>query len=215
MMVQEFGKSKTFSLRKTFIMFCSSAIKVLSYQTFKQHFFDLYLSLAADKVTDVRITFLNSVCNIRPYLELDPTALNLFNIALSGFLMDLSQTVFELTSQVDLKLLKLKRQPCFGASKQEEANRMNAEGKLKERDQFEEEAKVKAGDSNKNKLEFLTTALQLQTMLGKKPGGAFGGSIIGAPSMKKLPGINKSKTKTSTKELNPLKGVPNSAAQQA
>jgi hypothetical protein len=53
MMVQEFGKSKTFSLRKTFIMFCSSAIKVLSYQTFKQHFFDLYLSLAADKVTDV------------------------------------------------------------------------------------------------------------------------------------------------------------------
>jgi hypothetical protein len=117
MMVQEFGKSKTFSLRKTFIMFCSSAIKVLSYQTFKQHFFDLYLSLAADKVTDVRITFLNSVCSIRPYLELDPTALNLFNIALSGFLMDLSQTVFELTSQVDLKLLKLKRQPLFGASK--------------------------------------------------------------------------------------------------
>lgn len=95
---------------------------------------------------------------------------------------------------------------------------MNAEAKLKERDQFEEEAKVKAGDSNKNKLEFLTTALQLQTMLGKKPGGAFGGSIIGAPSMKKLPGAtNKpsNKNKTNTKELNPLKGVPNSAAQQA
>ena len=90
MMINDYGKSKTFSLRKTFIMFCSSAIKVLSYQTFKQHFFELYLSLSSDKVPDVRITFLNSVCNIRPYLELDPPALNLFNVALSNFLMDTS-----------------------------------------------------------------------------------------------------------------------------
>lgn len=108
---------------------------------------------------DVRITFLNTVCNVRPYLELDPPSLNLFNVALSNFLMDTSQTVYELTSQVDLKLLKLKRQPFFGATKQEETNRINAEAKLKERDTNEEEAKVKAGDTNKNKLEFLTTAL--------------------------------------------------------
>jgi hypothetical protein len=87
-MINEYGKSKTFSLRKTFIIFCSAAIKIMSYQIFKKHFFDLYLSLATDRITDVRITFLNSVVSVRPYLELDPHALNLFNIALSGFLMD-------------------------------------------------------------------------------------------------------------------------------
>ena len=64
---------------------------------------------------------------------------------------------------------------------------------------------MKAGDSTKNKLEFLTTALQLQTMLGRRPGGTLGiGGTIGAPS-KKLPGLSKT-AKKANKELNPLKG---------
>jgi hypothetical protein len=109
-----------------------------------------------------------------------------------------------LTGQIDLKLLKLKRQPFFGATKQEETNRINAETKLKERDQNEEDAKVKVGDSTKNKLEFLTTALQLQTMLGRKPGGAFGGAVVAAP-MKKLPGLSKTGKKMS-KDLSQVKG---------
>jgi hypothetical protein len=67
--------------------------------------------------------------------------------------------------------------------------------KLKERDHNEEEAKAKAGDTAKNKLEFLTTALQLQTMIGRRPGGAFGvGGAVGAP-LKKLPGISKTSKK--------------------
>lgn len=167
-MINEYGKSKTFSMRKTFLMFCMSAIKVMSYQAFKKHFFDLYIGLASDPVPNVRIMFLNSVCAIRPYLELDPPALNIFNNVLSNFLMDQSQTVFELTSQVDLRLLKLKRQPFFAATKQEEQNRLSSEARLKERDLNEEEAKVKAGDANKNKIEFLTTAFQLSNMFGKK-----------------------------------------------
>ena len=78
---------------------------------------------------------------------------------------------------------------------------MNAEAKLKERDVNEEEAKVKAGDSNKNKLEFLTTALQLQTMLGRKPAGTFGGTTVTAP-MKKLPGISSKNKKKPNLEVN-------------
>ena len=78
---------------------------------------------------------------------------------------------------------------------------MNAEAKLKERDVNEEEAKVKAGDSNKNKLEFLTTALQLQTMLGRKPAVTFGGTTVTAP-MKKLPGISSKNKKKPNLEVN-------------
>lgn len=75
-------------MRKCFIIFCTSAIKVLSYKSFKQHFMPVYLEMAKDKIQDVRIAFLNSVTAIRPYLELDQGSLNEFNICLSTFLMD-------------------------------------------------------------------------------------------------------------------------------
>jgi hypothetical protein len=65
--------------------------------------------MADDKIADVRIAFLNSVVELRPYLELDSSALNEFNLVLSTFLMDQSPTIFELTNQVDMKLLRLKR----------------------------------------------------------------------------------------------------------
>ena len=44
--------------------------------------------MAEDKIADVRISFLNSVVDVRPYLELDPHSLNEFNLVLSSFLMD-------------------------------------------------------------------------------------------------------------------------------
>jgi len=79
-------------------MFCVSAVQVISFETFKQNFFSLYLSMAEDRIADVRISFLNSVVEIRSYLELDPTSLNEFNLVLSTFLMDQSPTIFELTN---------------------------------------------------------------------------------------------------------------------
>ena len=53
-----FACAKTFSMRKCFIMITTSAVKVLSYPTFKQHFFEPYLKMASDKVLDVKISFL-------------------------------------------------------------------------------------------------------------------------------------------------------------
>jgi hypothetical protein len=70
----------------------------MSFETFKKHFFTLYLNMAEDKIADVRIAFLNSVVEVRPYLELDPSALNEFNPILSSFLLDQSPTIFELTN---------------------------------------------------------------------------------------------------------------------
>lgn len=114
---EEFALSKTFTLRKCFIKFCVAAVNVMSFEQFRTHFFDLYLKLAEDKIQDVRIAFLNSVCTIRPFLELDTAALNDFNVCLNNFMMEQSTTIFELTNQVDMKLLKMKRQANFGASK--------------------------------------------------------------------------------------------------
>lgn len=80
--------------------------------------------MAEDRIADVRISFLNSAVEVRPYLELDPTALNEFNLVLSTFLMDQSPTIFELTNQVDMKLLRLKRSINMVAAKAEEASRV-------------------------------------------------------------------------------------------
>lgn len=77
--------------------------------------------MSTDKVTDVKITFLNSVCEMRPYLELDQHSLNEFNNCLGNFLLgDQSSVIFDLTSQIDMKLIRLKRQPHFGASQKSE-----------------------------------------------------------------------------------------------
>ena len=98
MILSDFASSKSFSSRKVYVMFCASAIKVMSYSTFKQHFFESYIRMASDQVTDVKIAFLNTVCDVRPFFENDPSALNEFNVCLSNFLMDPSSTIFELTS---------------------------------------------------------------------------------------------------------------------
>lgn len=54
--------------------------------------------MSSDKVPDVKITFLNSVCEMRPYLELDQQSLNEFNNCLGNFLLDQPSVIFELTS---------------------------------------------------------------------------------------------------------------------
>lgn len=175
--VNDFGKSKTFAMRKCFIMFCVSAVQVLSFETFKQHFYALYLSMAEDKIADVRISFLNSVVEVRPYLELDPASLNEFNLVLSAFLMDQSPTIFELTNQVDMKLLRLKRSINLAGKKAEEAERVAHEQKLKDRDIFETEQRLQNGGDKKSKIE-LVTIYHFSNMLKKNRGNPilFGGS---------------------------------------
>lgn len=46
LIVNEYAKSNTFTLRKCFILFCVSAVHLMSFQLFKKHFFALYLSMA-------------------------------------------------------------------------------------------------------------------------------------------------------------------------
>jgi hypothetical protein len=78
--------------------------------------------------------------------------------------MDQSSTIFELSNQIDMRLLKLKRQQGgFGVSKTEEQTKLSHEQRMKERDATEIEARTKlggcggaAGDNTRNKIEFMT-----------------------------------------------------------
>ena len=96
-MQTEFALSPSFTHRKSFIIVCTEVVSKISFGIFMEHFFDSYLLMAQDKVTDVKIQFLNSVCSVRPYLELLPNCLNQFNVALSGMLNDQSQFIYEMT----------------------------------------------------------------------------------------------------------------------
>jgi len=141
-------------MRKCFILFCMSAIRVLSFKTFKQHFMQLYLDMGKDKIQEVRIAFLNSVTSIRPFLELDQSSLNDFNLCLSSFLMDQTPVIFEITSSLDMKLLKLKRSINQGLLIEDEAVKQEHEQRLQERDTFEIEVRMTSDDSkNKNSIE--------------------------------------------------------------
>lgn len=41
----------------------------MSFKTFKEHFLELYMVMATDKITEVRVQFLYSALRVRPYLE--------------------------------------------------------------------------------------------------------------------------------------------------
>jgi hypothetical protein len=69
MIINDFAKSSSFVLRKTFIAFCISAVKVFSFKTFRTFFLECYLNMFHDKVSEVRMKFLQSAPSIRPYFE--------------------------------------------------------------------------------------------------------------------------------------------------
>jgi hypothetical protein len=52
---------------------------VLSFRKFREYFLEIYMSMATDEVSAVKVHFLNSVIIIRPYIEQDLDLMIKFN----------------------------------------------------------------------------------------------------------------------------------------
>ncbi len=101
-MVREFAQSPSFILRKSFIVFCTKAISVFSFKTFKEYFLEAYIQMHSDKTLEVKLKFLKSVPVIRPYLESDVDLLLQFNEKLDLLTMhDPAKCVIELSQKID------------------------------------------------------------------------------------------------------------------
>ena len=57
--------------RRSYILFCKHAVKLMSRDFFKANFMREYLKLAADRVPSVRMEFVNSLLVIKPYFDED------------------------------------------------------------------------------------------------------------------------------------------------
>lgn len=58
LVITEYAKSSSFVLRKAYIGFCISAVKIFSFKTFKQYFLEDYMAMVNDPVAEVRMKFL-------------------------------------------------------------------------------------------------------------------------------------------------------------
>lgn len=56
--MQEYARSNSFVLRKTYISVCIAAVKIFSFKTFKSYFLDDYMLMVNDPVAEVRMKFL-------------------------------------------------------------------------------------------------------------------------------------------------------------
>lgn len=96
-------------LRKAYISFCTQAIKVLSFRKFREYFLDLYISMATDEVSAVKVHFLNSAMIIRPYIEQDLDLMIKFNNHLTTLRLSEKRDVSATAERVDHYLLKNKQ----------------------------------------------------------------------------------------------------------
>lgn len=69
MVLTNLAEATAFSLRVTFIHFCEYAISNFTRDFFKQNFLDMYLIMATDRVSQVRMEFSKSVVKIKLHLD--------------------------------------------------------------------------------------------------------------------------------------------------
>jgi hypothetical protein len=96
-------------LRKTFILFCNTAVETFSRGFFKSHFLPSYLSLHKDKVACVRMEFAHSVRKIKPALDYDASLSNELISILTQMHGDADPDVVEAVQQSDYELLQMKK----------------------------------------------------------------------------------------------------------
>ena len=108
LVVKDLYDSQSSIMRKAFATFCTQAAKVLSFKCCKEHFLEPYSHLSEDKLVDVKVHFLNSIVDVRPYLELDIDLILKFNNNLTLLRIDENRKISDTALEVDMKLLKLK-----------------------------------------------------------------------------------------------------------
>ena len=70
-MNEELGESRAFQIRRTFITFCRSCAGVLTKDYFLETFYDTLITMADDRVAQVRMEFAKALLDIKPYIETD------------------------------------------------------------------------------------------------------------------------------------------------
>ncbi len=170
----DLGKAKSFVMRRAYITFCTEAIKELSWELFKMEFLGLYLTLGNDRITHVKIHFLNSIPKMKPWLSHDVDTVLEINSCLNILRCE-SNTIAEITDTVEMTLLKNKNLEYYkdGEEKRRKAYRI----KLEKRFQMEEEERKKRleeeEDVGHDYLRLLTESTRKYGTLKRGGGGAF------------------------------------------
>lgn len=81
---KEFFNSQSFIHRKGYIQLCAHLVKLISFKNFRELFLSNYMKAIEDPVAEVRVSFLNSVSTVRPYLENDIDLILQFNNSLNA-----------------------------------------------------------------------------------------------------------------------------------
>lgn len=68
---RELGKSKSWSKRKSFIIFCKYAAKYLPFDFFKKFLLADYIKFSQDKISQIRKEFAESLLDVKPYCDCD------------------------------------------------------------------------------------------------------------------------------------------------
>jgi len=56
-------------MRKTFILFCRESVGHLRQQYFVENFYSTYLKLSTDKVSNVRLDYIKSLVQVKPFID--------------------------------------------------------------------------------------------------------------------------------------------------
>ena len=101
----DLAESSSCVLRKTFLLFCNSAVNTFSRSFFKQHFLPSYIGMSSDKVAAVRMEFARSFLHVKPFLESDPSLANELMNLLDHMHSDIDRDVVEAVEICDYELL--------------------------------------------------------------------------------------------------------------
>ena len=68
---EELGESRAFSIRRTFVTLCRTSAGILTKDYFLETFYANFLSMAGDRVAQVRMEFAKALIDLKPFIETD------------------------------------------------------------------------------------------------------------------------------------------------
>ena len=171
----ELSQGSSLIYRNTYIQFCIESIKVFSYRFFREEFLGPYLGLAADPVPSVKISFLNSLPFIRPYLDHDVDTVIEINNLIAALKDDLAADVQEQAENIDVDMTRTKTVSKF--SKDTEDKRVLHEDSLGMREKQEEENRKKKEEEEEEASlgQWMLTDLPKSKFTAMRRGTGFGG----------------------------------------
>lgn len=108
--IDDLAKSTTFTMRKTFVLFCRLAVIQFTRKFFEENFYDAYLSLAKDRVPQVRMEFVRGLLDIKPFLDYNQQKSIELTERISELKGDKDDDVADASENTDLELMRTRKQ---------------------------------------------------------------------------------------------------------